>query len=91
MKPGENNSRAANGNADELWGELIGIDNSTGQERSFTLYKSSGTILIVSDAGWERTAGPDQGLSKSRIFQEVMAQFHVHGIRLKPSFDSLPG
>jgi hypothetical protein len=91
MKPGENNSSKANADAHELWGELIAIDNSTGQERTFTLYKSSGTILIVSDTGWERMAGPDEGLSKSRIFQEVMSQFHVHGIRLKPPFDPLPG
>ena len=90
MKPGGNSSSAANGNIHELWGELIGIDDSTGQERTFTLYKFNGTILIVSDTGWERTAGPDEGLSKSRIFQEVMSQFHVHGIRLKPPFDPLP-
>jgi hypothetical protein len=89
-KLGEDNSKAANGNPHELWGELIGIDDNTGQERTFTLYKSAGAILIVSDTGWERTAGPDQGLSKSRIFQEVMSQFHVHGIRLKPPFDPLP-
>jgi hypothetical protein len=83
-KPGEDNSNAANRNPHELWGELIAVDNSTDQERTFTLYKSGGAILIVSDTGWERMAGPDEGLSKSRIFQEVMSQFQVHGIRLKP-------
>jgi len=91
MKSGENNSNEANGSAQELWGELMGIDDNTDQERTFTLYKSSGTILIVSDTGWERTAGPDEGLSKSRIFQEVMSQFHVHDVRVKPSFHPLPG
>jgi hypothetical protein len=68
MKLGGNNSKAANGNPHELRGELIRIDDGTGQELTFTLYKSAGAMLIVSDTGWERTGGPDQCLSKKPHF-----------------------
>jgi hypothetical protein len=90
MKPGRIHSSEASGGAQELWGELIGIDDRTGQERAFTVYKRIGSLLIVSDTGCERLAGPDQGLSKSRVFQEVMDQFSVHAVRRKPSLCALP-
>ena len=90
MKPGRIDPDGANGCAQELWGELIGIDDRTDQERIFTIYKHSGSLLIVSDTGCERLAGPDHGLSKTRIFQEVMDQFRVHGLRPKPSFCGQP-
>jgi hypothetical protein len=35
--------------------------------------------------GHERLAGPDRGLSKYDIFREVMAQFQVHAVRIKPT------
>jgi hypothetical protein len=85
MKPGRMDSHEANGCAQELWGELIGIDDRTDQERTFTIYKRSGSLLVVSDTGCERLVGPDHGLSKTRIFQEVMYQFRVHAVRPKPS------
>jgi hypothetical protein len=81
MKPGKSDSEGANGRTLDLWGELIGIDDRTGQERTFTIYKRSGSLLIVSDTGCERIAGPDHGLSKTHIFQEVMDQFRVHAVR----------
>jgi hypothetical protein len=90
MKPGRIDSDGANGCAQELWGKLIGIDDRTDQERIFTIYKRSGSLLIVSDTGCERLAGPDHGLSRTRIFQEVMHQFRVHGVRPKPSFYEQP-
>jgi hypothetical protein len=71
-------------------GELTGIDDRTDHERVFTIYKRSGSLLIVSDTGCECLAGPDNGLSKTRIFQEVMHQFRVHGVRLKPLFYNQP-
>ena len=83
MKPGKIDSEEANSCAEELWGELIGIDDRTDRERTFTIYKRSGSLLIVSDSGCERLAGPDEGLSKTRIFQEVMDQFDVHAVRRK--------
>jgi hypothetical protein len=85
MKPGRMDSHEANGVDQELWGELIGIDDRTDQERTFTIYKRSGSLLVVSDTGCERLVGPDHGLSKTRIFQEVMYQFRVHAVRPKPS------
>jgi hypothetical protein len=85
MKPRKTGSDDANECPPELWGELIGIDNKTDQERIFTIYRRSGSLLIVSDTGWERLAGPDHGLRKSDIFQEVMSQFCVHAVRRKPS------
>ena len=90
MKSGRTHSGEANDCAQELWGELIGIDDRTGQERTFTIYKRTGSLLIISDTGCERLAGPDHGLSKSRIFQEVMDQFSVHAVRRKPSLYVLP-
>ena len=90
MKPEKIDSDYANGCARELWGELTGIDDRTDQERVFTIYKRGGGPLIVSDTGCERLAGPDNGLSKTRIFQEVTHQFRVHGIRLKPLFYDQP-
>jgi hypothetical protein len=90
VKPGQIKSGEANHRSQELWGELIGIDNSTDQERTFTLYRRGGSLLIVSDAGCERVAGPDHGLSKADIFQEVMDQFRVHGVRRKASFCAQP-
>ena len=91
MRPGKIRSDQANSRAQELWGELIGIDDRTDQERTFTIYKRSGSLLIVSDTGCERLAGPDRGLSKTHIFHEVMQQFRVHAVRCKPSFDALTG
>jgi len=90
MKPSRIHSGDGSVCAQELWGELVGIDNKTGQERTFTIYKGAGSLLIVSDTGCERLAGPDHGLSKSRIFQEVMDQFNVHAVRRKPSLYALP-
>ena len=91
MKQRKIDSDEANGGVQELWGELIGIDDRTDQERTFTVYKRNGSLLIVSDTGCERLAGPDDGLSKTHIFQEVMYQFRVHAVRRKPSFYALPG
>jgi hypothetical protein len=90
MKPERIDSDQANGGAQDLWGKLIGIDDTTDQERIFTIYKRSGSLLIVSDTGCQRLAGPDHGLSKTRIFQGVMHQFRVHGVRPKPSFYGQP-
>jgi hypothetical protein len=90
MKPVKIDSDEASGCPQELWGELIGIDDKTDQERTFTIYKRRGSLLIVSDTGGERLAGPDQGLSKTRIFQEVMLQFSVHAVRRKPLLYTLP-
>ena len=90
MKPGRADSPEANGGAQELWRELIGIDDRTDQERTFTIYKRSGSLLVVSDTGSERLVGPDHGLSKAHIFQEVMNQFGVHAVRPKPSLYPLP-
>jgi hypothetical protein len=90
MKPGKIDSDKTT-DPQALWGELVGIDDITGHERTFTVYKRSGSLLIVSDTGCERLAGPDQGLSKTRIFQEVMNQFSVHAVRRTSSLDVLPG
>ena len=85
MKAGKKNcSEPTDGNTQQLWGELIGIDNRTDQERTFTVYTDSGSFLIVNDEGHERLAGPDNGLSKYEIFREVTAQFQVHSLRVKP-------
>jgi hypothetical protein len=83
MKSGKIDPEEANSCHQEVWGELIGIDDTTDRERTFTIYKRSGSLLIVSDSGCERLAGPDEGLSKTRIFQEVMDQFDVHAVRRK--------
>jgi hypothetical protein len=86
MKPGQIDSDEANCHSQELWGELIGIDDRTDRERTFTIYRRDGSLLIVSDAGCERLAGPDRGLSKADIFQEVRDQFGVHAVRRKAPF-----
>jgi hypothetical protein len=90
MKPGKIDSDKTDDCAQALWGELVGIDDTTGDERTFTVYRRSGSLLIVSDTGCERLAGPDHGLSKTRIFQEVMNQFSVHALRRTSSFDVPP-
>ncbi len=84
MKAGKKNYSEPTGNTLRLWGELIGIDDRTDQERTFTVYTDSGSFLIVNDKGHERLAGPDSGLSKYEIFREVTAQFQVHSLRVKP-------
>jgi hypothetical protein len=83
MKAGKRN-QLRDGLTQQLWGELVGIDNRTDQERTFTVYTLGGSILIVNDKGHERLAGPDNGLNKYEIFREVMAQFQVHSLRVKP-------
>jgi hypothetical protein len=88
MKAGKSESGGSASSAQQLWGVLAGIDNLTYQERLFTVYKRSGSFLIVSDNGQERLAGPDSGLKKSDLLQEVMDQFQVHGLRVKPSIGS---
>lgn len=88
MKAGKRESGASASSAQQLWGELAGIDNLTYQERLFTVYKRSGSFLIVSDNGQERLAGPDSGLKKSDLLREVMDQFQVHSLRVKPSIGS---
>ena len=86
MKAGKRN-QLRDGLTQQLWGELVGIDNRTDQERTFTVYTLGGSILIVNDKGHERLAGPDNGLNKYEIFREVMAQFQVHSLRVKPPVD----
>ena len=88
MKAGKRESGGSASSAQQLWGELAGIDNFTYQERLFTVYKRSGSFLIVSDNGQERLAGPDSGLKKSDLLREVMDQFQVHSLRVKPSIGS---
>jgi hypothetical protein len=85
VKSGKNDSGEAGGCAQELWGELIGFDDETDEERTFRVYRRGGNLLVVSDAGHERLAGPDHGLSKADICREVMDQFQVHAVRRKPS------
>ena len=88
MKAGKRESGGSASSAQQLWGELAGIDNFTYQERLFTVYKRSGSFLIVSDNGQERLAGPDSGLKKSDLLREVMDQFQVHSLRVKPAIGS---
>jgi hypothetical protein len=88
MKAGKRESGGSANSAQQLWGELAGIDNLTYQERLFTVYKRSGSFLIISDNGQERLAGPDSGLKKSDLLREVMDQFQVHSLRVKPSIGS---
>jgi hypothetical protein len=88
MKAGKRESGGSASSPQQLWGELAGIDNLTYQERLFTVYKQSGSFLIVSDNGQERLAGPDSGLKKSDLLREVMDQFQVHGLRVKPAIGS---
>ena len=88
MKAGKRESGGSASSAQQLWGELAGIDNLTYRERLFTVYKLSGSFLVISDNGQERLAGPDSGLKKSDLLREVMDQFQVHALRVKPSIDS---
>ena len=88
MKPGKREADASASSAQQLWGELAGIDNLTYRERLFTVYKRSGSFLIVSDNGQERLAGPDSGLKKADLLREVMDQFQVHALRVKPAIGS---
>jgi hypothetical protein len=88
MKAGNRESSESVSSAGQLWGELTAIDNSTYQERLFTVYKRGGSFLIVSDNGQERLAGPDSGVKKSDLFREVMDQFQVHALRIKTSVSS---
>jgi hypothetical protein len=83
-------SEATDSDAQLLWGEVIGIDDKTDQERTFAVYTRSGSFLVVDDKGNERLAGPDSGLTKYGILREVMVQFQVHGLRVKPSPDPKP-
>ena len=85
MKGGKrSSSEATDHDAQQLWGELIGIDDRTDQERTFTVYTRRGSFLVVDDKGNERLVGPDNGLTKYGILREVMVQFQVHALLLKP-------
>ena len=88
MKTGKDELSGSASSAQQLWGQLAGIDNLTDQQRLFTVYKRSGSFLIVSENGQERLAGPDSGLKKSDLLREVMDQFQVHSLKVKPSIDS---
>ena len=81
---------AADNDPRQLWGELIGIDDRTDHERTFTVYALGGSLRVVDDKGNERLVGPDSGLNKHDILQEVMAQFQAHALRAKPSLDAKP-
>jgi|tagenome__1003787_1003787.scaffolds.fasta_scaffold18529952_2 hypothetical protein len=81
---------ATDNDAQQLWGEVIGIDDRTDQERTFAVYARGGSFLIIDDKGNERLAGPDNGLNKYDILREVMVQFQVHALRVKPSPDAKP-
>ena len=72
---------------DSVWGELIGVDNVTGDKRAFTVFKRSGSFLIVNDKGEERLAGPDDGLNRRELFREVMSQFNVRSLTAKRPID----
>jgi hypothetical protein len=78
------------GEGDGVWGELIGVDNVTGDERAFTVFIRSGSFLIVNDKGEERLAGPDDGLNRREIFREVMSQFNVRSLTAKRPVDPRP-
>jgi hypothetical protein len=91
MKWGKrSSSEATDSDAQQLWGEVIGIDDRSDRERTFTVYTRSGSFLVVDDKGNERIAGPDSGLSKYDILREVMVQFQVHSLRVKPCPDAKP-
>jgi hypothetical protein len=78
--------------AQQLWGEVVGLDNRNDQEHTFTVYTQNGSFLIVNDKGHERLAGPDRGVNRRDIIREVMVQFEVHALRLKPSLGAtVPG
>jgi hypothetical protein len=82
--------RSNHTDAHQLWGEVLGVDDSTDQERRFTIYTRSGSFLVVDDKGNERLAGPDSGLNKYDVLREVMVQLRVHALRVKPSPDARP-
>jgi hypothetical protein len=91
MRWAKRSSREEVGSDDQhLWGEVIGTDDKTDQERTFTVYTRSGSFLVVDDKGNERLAGPDSGLNKYDILREVMVQFQVHGLRVKSSSEAKP-
>ncbi|HET9375128.1 MAG TPA: hypothetical protein VFO40_09150 [Chthoniobacterales bacterium] len=91
MRWAKRSSREEVGSDDQqLWGEVIGTDDKTDQERTFTVYTRSGSFLVVDDKGNERLAGPDSGLNKYDILREVMVQFQVHGLRVKSSSEARP-
>jgi hypothetical protein len=89
----KNSSEATDSDTQQLWGELIGIDDRTDQKRTFTVYTRSGSFLVVDDKGHERVVGPDGRLTKHDILQEVMVQFQVHALRVnqRHSPDTKPG
>jgi hypothetical protein len=83
MSAVDNKSFDVHWEGDSVWGELIGVDNVTGDERTFTVFISSGSFLIVNDKGEERLAGPDDGLNRRELFREVMSQFNVRSLSAK--------
>jgi hypothetical protein len=85
-----NSCEEAGDDHQQLWGEVIGIDDKTDRERTFTVYTRRGSFLVVDDKGNERLAGPDSGLNKYDILREVMVQFQVHALRVKSSTDARP-
>jgi len=91
MRWGKRSSPEATGSdTQQLWGDVIGIDDRTDQEWTFTVYTRNGSLLVVDDKGNERLAGPDSGLSKYDILREVTVQFQVHALRVKPSPETKP-
>ncbi|HEX3445774.1 MAG TPA: hypothetical protein VHS80_13745 [Chthoniobacterales bacterium] len=91
MRWAKRSSSEATGNdPQQLWGELIGVDDRTDHERTFTVYTRSGSLRVVDDKGNERLVGPDNGLNKYDILREVMVQFQVHALRVKPTPDAKP-
>jgi hypothetical protein len=83
-------AEAADNDPQQLWGELIGIDDRTDHERTFTVYTCGGSLRVVDDKGNERLVGPDYGLNKYEILREVMAQFQAHALRAKPPHEAKP-
>jgi hypothetical protein len=83
MKTVNHKSFATHRESDRVWGELVGTDNLTGNERAFTVFVRGGSFLIVNDKGEERLAGPDDSLNRREIFREVMSQFNVHSLMAK--------
>ena len=91
MRWGKRSSSGVTGtDTQRLWGEVLGVDDRTDQERTFAVYTRSGSFLIIDDKGNERLAGPDSGLNKYDILREVMVQFRVHALRVKPSPGAKP-
>jgi hypothetical protein len=82
MKTANKKSFDTQGESDSVWGELVGVDNLTGHECSFTVLIRGGSLLIVNDKGHERLAGPDS-LNRREIFREVMSQFNAHSLAVK--------